>query len=106
MKIITPLDWMGVTDAPGYVGIIQDANTPGSVLSKTELGKKRIVKDKTDIQRIDLMLGQTMIDNKPIPGLVAAAIASSRSAPAVAPPCRQAGHLDLPRRRLGQGIRT
>ena len=23
-----------------------------------------------------------------------------------APPCRQAGHLDLPRRRLGQGIRT
>jgi len=77
MKITTPLDWMGVTDHSEYVGIIQAANTPGSDLSKTELGKKLVVKDKSDIQRIYLMLGQTMIDNKPIPELVAPALASS-----------------------------
>ncbi len=65
MQITQPLDWMGVTDHSEYVGIIQQANTPGSALSKTELGKKLIVKDKADIQRIYLLLGNTMIDNKP-----------------------------------------
>lgn len=77
MQITTPLDWMGVTDHSEYVGVIQQANTPGSALSKTELGKKLVVKDKADIQRIYLMLGQTMIENKPIPQLVAPAIAES-----------------------------
>jgi len=77
MKIKQPLDWMGVTDHSEYVGVIQVANDPTSALSKTELGKKLVVHDKADIQRIYLFLGQTMIDNKPIPELVTPALISS-----------------------------
>jgi hypothetical protein len=77
MKITTPLDWMGVTDHSEYVGVIQQANTPGTPLSKTELGKKLVVHDKADVQRIYLFLGGTMIDNKPIAALIAPAIAET-----------------------------
>ena len=77
MKISHPLDWMGVTDHSEYVGVIQVANTPGSPLSKTELGKKLVVHDKADVQRIYLFLGRTMIENKPIAELVAPALAAS-----------------------------
>ena len=77
MQITQPLDWLGVTDHSEYVGVIQQANTPGSELSKTELGKKLIVHDKSDIQRIYLLLGNTMITNKPIPELVAPELAST-----------------------------
>ncbi len=77
MKIKQPLDWMGVTDHSEYVGVIQQANTPGTPLNQSELGKKLIVRDKADVQRIYLFLGQTMIDNKPIAELVAPALASS-----------------------------
>ena len=77
MKIKQPLDWMGVTDHSEYVGVIQVANTPGSPLSKTELGKKLVVKDKADVQRIYLLLGNSMIDNKPFPQLVAPELAAS-----------------------------
>ena len=77
MQIKQPLDWMGVTDHSEYVGVIQQANDPTSALSKTALGKKLVVKDKADVQRIYLFLGQTMITNKPIPELVAPALASS-----------------------------
>ncbi len=77
MQIKQPLDWMGVTDHSEYVGVIQDANTPGSALSKTELGKKLVVKDKADIQRIYLFLGGTMIENKPIAALVTPALIES-----------------------------
>ena len=77
MKISQPLDWMGVTDHSEYVGIIQTANTPGSDLSKTELGKKLIVHDASDIQRVYLLLGNSMIQNKPFPELVAPKLASS-----------------------------
>lgn len=77
MRIKQPLDWMGVTDHSEYVGVIQVANTPGSPLSKTELGKKLVVHDKADVQRIYLFLGGTMIDNKPIAELVAPALAES-----------------------------
>lgn len=77
MKIRQPLDWMGVTDHSEYVGVIQQANTPGTPLSQTELGKKLVVHDKADVQRIYLFLGNTMIDNKPIAELVAPALAST-----------------------------
>ncbi|WP_105101791.1 DUF3604 domain-containing protein [Microbulbifer pacificus] len=77
MKITQPLDWLGVTDHSEYVGIIQTANTPGSELSKTELGKKLIVRDAADIQRVYLLLGNSMIQNKPFPELVAPKLAAS-----------------------------
>lgn len=77
MRLKRPLDWMGVTDHSEYVGVIQQANTPGTPLNMSELGKKLIVKDKADVQRIYLFLGQTMIENKPIAELVAPALAST-----------------------------
>lgn len=77
MKIKQPLDWMGVTDHSEYVGVIQQANTPGTPLNQSELGKKLVVRDKADVQRIYLFLGGTMITNKPIPELVAPAVAES-----------------------------
>ena len=77
MKIKQPLDWMGVTDHSEYVGVIQQANTPGTPLNMSELGKKLIVRDKADVQRIYLFLGDTMIDNKPIAELVSPALAST-----------------------------
>ncbi len=61
MKISRPLDWMGVTDHSEYVGVIQQANTPGTPLSNTDLGKKLVVHDKADIQRIYLFLSGTML---------------------------------------------
>lgn len=43
MRLKQPLDWMGVTDHSEYVGIIQQANTPGTPLNMSELGKRLIV---------------------------------------------------------------
>lgn len=65
IKIDTPLDWMGVTDHSEYVGVVQLANEPNSVLGKTPLGQKLIVHGPEDIQRIYLLLGGSMIDGKP-----------------------------------------
>ena len=77
IKIEQPLDWMGVTDHSEYVGVIAVANTPGSPLSKTEIGKQLIVKDKADVQRIFVMLAGTLAENKPIAELVAPELAAS-----------------------------
>lgn len=44
MRIKQPLDWMGVTDHSEYVGIIQQANTPGTPLNMSDLGKQLIVR--------------------------------------------------------------
>ncbi len=77
MKIKQPLDWMGVTDHSEYVGVIQQANDPTTALSKTELGKKLVVKDAADIQRIYLLLAGSMTDNKPFPELVSPELISS-----------------------------
>ena len=77
MKISQPLDWMGVTDHSEYVGVIQQANDPTTPLSQTDLGKELVVHDKADIQRIYLLLANSMIDNKPIAALVAPELAGS-----------------------------
>src|SRR5215510_13711598 len=66
IKINTPLDWMGVTDHSEYVGTIRLANTPGSEISKLPIAKELVVHDAADIQRIYLLLGDSMIRNKPI----------------------------------------
>ena len=77
IKIETPLDWMGVTDHSEYVGVVQLANTPGSSVSKLPIGKQLIVKGPEDIQRVYLLLGGSMIENKPIKELVDPAVAGS-----------------------------
>ena len=62
---IWSLQLMGVTDHSEYVGVVQLANEPNSVLGKTPLGQKLIVHSAEDIQRIYLLLGTSMIDGKP-----------------------------------------
>lgn len=77
IKITTPLDWMGVTDHAEYVGVVQMANDPTSALSKTPLGKEIIVHGPQDIQRIYLLLGNSMIDGKPFKQLMSPEIAGT-----------------------------
>ena len=77
IKITTPLDWMGVTDHSEYVGTVRLANEPGSAISKLPIAKELIVHTPADIQRIYLMLGTTMIEQKPIKELVSPEVAGS-----------------------------
>jgi hypothetical protein len=77
IKITTPLDWMGVTDHSEYVGVVQMANDPTSALAKTPLGKKLVVHDVKDIQRIYLLLGDSMINGKPFKQLMQPAVAGT-----------------------------
>jgi len=77
MKIEQPLDWMGVTDHSEYVGVVQQAADSSTALAKSALGKELQVKTPADIQRIYLMLGGTMTENRPIKELVSPEIMSS-----------------------------
>ncbi len=77
IKITTPLDWMGVTDHSEYVGTVRLANEPGSAISKLPIAKELIVKSAADIQRVYLLLGNSMIENKPIQELISPAVAGS-----------------------------
>src|SRR5262245_55642222 len=77
IKITTPLDWMGVTDHSEYVGTVRLANEPGSAISKLPIAKELIVHTPADIQRIYLLLGTTMIEQKPIKELVSPEVAGS-----------------------------
>ena len=77
IKIETPLDWMGVTDHSEYVGVVQLANDPNSALSKTPLGEKLVVHGPEDIQRIYLMLGESMINGKPYQELMKPEVAGT-----------------------------
>jgi hypothetical protein len=77
IKITTPLDWMGVTDHSEYAGAINQANTPGTPLSKLPVAEKLKVRDAADIQRIYLWLGYTIIDRKPVKELVSPEVAGT-----------------------------
>lgn len=77
IKITTPLDWMGVTDHSEYVGTVRLANEPGSDIAKLPIAQQLIIHSPADIQRIYLLLGNSMIDNKPIQELISPAVAGS-----------------------------
>jgi Protein of unknown function (DUF3604) len=77
IKITTPLDWMGVTDHSEYAGAINQANTPGTPLSKLPIAEKLKVRDAADIQRIYLWLGYTIVDRKPIKELTSPEVAGT-----------------------------
>jgi len=48
IKIVTPLDFMGVTDHSEYIGITKSANTPGSPVSKLPETQGLIITDPSD----------------------------------------------------------
>jgi hypothetical protein len=77
IKITTPLDWMGVTDHSEYVGTIRLANKPGSAINKLPIAQKLMVHSPADIQRVYLLLGNSMIANKPIKELVSPEVAGT-----------------------------
>jgi hypothetical protein len=77
IKITTPLDWMGVTDHSEYVGTVRLANEPGSAISKLPIAKELIVKGPADIQRVYFLLGNSMIENKPIKELISPEVAGT-----------------------------
>jgi len=77
IKITTPLDWMGVTDHSEYAGVVQLANDPSSAFSKEPIADKLVVKSPADIQKVYLFLGESLIQNKPIPELMQPAVAGT-----------------------------
>jgi hypothetical protein len=77
IKITTPLDWMGVTDHSEYAGAVRLANDPSSPISKLPIAKDLVVHKPSDIQRIYLWLGVSMIENKPVPALVQPEVAAT-----------------------------
>ena len=68
IKIDTPLDWGGVTDHSEYSGVVRLSNDPSSPLSKLPIAQKLIVHQPSDIQRIYLWLGVSMVEGKADPG--------------------------------------
>jgi Protein of unknown function (DUF3604) len=77
IKIETPLDWMGVTDHSEYVGTVALANDPNSAIAKLPIAEKLKVREPADIQRVYLYLGNSMIENKPIPELISPEVAGT-----------------------------
>src|SRR5262245_34379896 len=68
---------MGVTDHSEYVGTVALANDPNSSIAKLPIAAKLKVKDAADIQRVYLLLGDSMIQNKPIKELVSPEVAGT-----------------------------
>ena len=77
IKITTPLDWMGVTDHSEYVGTVRLANDPTSSISKLPIAQKLQVHDAADMQRIFMLLGTSMVENKPIAELISPEVAGT-----------------------------
>ena len=70
VQITTPLDWMGVTDHSEYAGVVRLSNDPTSPISKLAVAEKLKVKEPSDVQRLYLWLGVSLIEAKPIEELV------------------------------------
>jgi len=70
IRITTRLDWAGVTDHSEYAGVVRLANDPASPISKLPIAKDLVVRQPSDIQRIYLWLGVSMVEQKPIKELV------------------------------------
>jgi hypothetical protein len=77
IKITTPLDWMGVTDHSEYAGVVRLSNDPNSPISKLPIAKDLVVRQPSDVQRIYLWLGTSMIKMEPIKELVSPEVAGT-----------------------------
>jgi len=79
IKIDTPMDFMGVTDHSEYVGVVQEANTTGSALSKLPEAQPLIIKDPND--QAEMMKAFTyavnMLAGAPVKAFMSQAVAGS-----------------------------
>jgi hypothetical protein len=70
VKLKHPLDFEAVTDHAEYVGVVRLANEPGSAISKLPIAEKLKVRDKEDIMKIYLFLGNSLVKSEPIKELL------------------------------------
>ncbi len=79
ITIDTPLDFMGVTDHSEYVGVVAEANTPGSAISKLPAAQGLILHQpvtKEETQRVFLYILKLM-SGEPVAELMSRQVASS-----------------------------
>ncbi len=79
VKIVTPLDWAGVTDHSEYAGVVQLANEPGSPVSKIPAAAPLVLKARTkeEMTRVALYAIQTLVPGPPVKALMSPEIAGA-----------------------------
>src|SRR5271165_7674355 len=79
IKIVTPLDFAGVTDHSEYVGVIRLANTPGSAVSKLPAAQPLIMKADTpaEMQRIFIYGVTVLMGGPPVKPLMSPEVAGT-----------------------------
>jgi hypothetical protein len=65
IQITTPLDFIGITDHGEYVGVMNDANTPGTAISKMPDAQSLILKDDSFAERTRATLAVFGLWDKP-----------------------------------------
>ncbi len=79
VKIVTPLDWAGVTDHSEYVGVIKFANDPKSPVSKLPAAQPLIMKADTpeERQRIFIYGVKVLMGGPPVKALASPQVAGT-----------------------------
>jgi Protein of unknown function (DUF3604) len=79
VKIVTPLDFAGVTDHSEYAGVIQLANDPSSPVSKVPAAAPLILKAKTqaEMTRVALYAINDLVAGPPVKALTSPEVAGS-----------------------------
>jgi Protein of unknown function (DUF3604) len=79
VKIVTPLDWAGVTDHSEYVGVIKFANDPKSPVSKLPAAQPLIMKADTpeEMQRIFIYGVKVLMGGPPVKALASPEVAGT-----------------------------
>ncbi len=77
VKIVTPLDWAGVTDHSEYAGVVQMAQEPGSKVSKIPAAEPLILKSRTkeEMTRVALYAINVLVSGPPVKALMSPEIA-------------------------------
>jgi len=72
VKIVTPLDWAGVTDHSEYAGVVNMANDPGSPVSKLPAAQPLVLKARTkeEMTRVALYAINVLASGPPVPALM------------------------------------
>lgn len=79
VKIVTPLDFAGVTDHSEYAGVVQLANDPSSPVSKVPAAQPLILKARTpaEMTRVALYAINDLVAGPPVKALMSPVIAGS-----------------------------
>jgi hypothetical protein len=77
VKIVTPLDFAGVTDHSEYAGVVQLANDPSSPVSKVPAAQPLVLKARTkqEMERVALYAINVLVAGPPVKALMSPQIA-------------------------------